>query len=291
MSAVKKRRGDRRDARLIRRIDDVNRFAPYLMRGRNESAVYFSQRVRVEKTRMFLKELNRIGEGNITMFHLVLAAIVRTIALWPQMNRFVVGNRIYSHDDITISFTLKQRRSVSASEAVLRIQFDGSDTLLDVARKAKEKILTARRDNTVLGEDKTISFFLKLPRFVINGAVSLMMYLNRFDLVPKSISGVDPMSTSAYLSNMGNYNISPPFHHLYEWGTSSLFLVMGNVHSEPCITGDHTVGIGEVIEFSYTLDERIGDGYYFTEAVKTFGELIENPEPLLSPPGPLPVDE
>ena len=291
MSVIKKRRGDRHDSRLVRKIDEFNKIFPYLMRGRNESAVYFKQQVRVEKTKEFLKELNRTNERTYTVFHLVLTALVRTMSLHPQLNRFVAGNRLYTRDEVIISFVMKKARNEAASEVILRIKFDKSDTIFDVAKKAKEQIGIAKRDNSVLGEDKTIGFFLKLPRFIINGCVKFFMYLNRFDMVPKSILDVDPMCSSAFLSNLGSYDINPPYHHLYEWGNSSLFIVMGNIHDEPCISDDNQIEVGQVLDFAFTIDERISDGYYFSKAVRTFAELIKSPQTLVNPPENLPVDE
>ncbi|MDR3643851.1 MAG: 2-oxo acid dehydrogenase subunit E2 [Clostridia bacterium] len=291
MDGVRKRRGDRQDARLVRKIDDFNKIFPFIMKGRNESAVYFTQQVRVEKTREFLRELNKKSEKTYTMFNLVLAAIVRTIALRPQMNRFIVGNRLYARDDIVITFVTKQGRSERAPEVVLRIKYDPNDTLIDITKKTAAQILQSRRENAELGTDKTIKLFLHLPRFVINGAVRLVLYLDRFGAAPKSILDIDPMRSSVFVSNLGNYDMQAPHHHLYEWGSSSIFVVMGNIHKSAIITDDDRIEIGEVIDFAYTIDERISDGYYFSTVIKTFGDLVENPEPLLSPPTELPVDE
>lgn len=291
MREIAKRRGDRRDARLVRSIDPFNRIFPFVMRGRNESAVYFTQQVNVKKTRQFLRELNKTSDRTFTMFNLVLAAVVRTMALRPQMNRFIVGNRLYARDDIILTFVTKQGRSEKAPEVILRIKYDAQDTIYDVTKKTMEQIIKARKETSVLGEDKVIGFFLHLPRCIINGVVRLVLYLDRFGKAPKSILDIDPMRSSAFLSNLGNYNIQPPHHHLYEWGNSSVFIVMGNVHKIPTITDDDQIEVSEVIDFAYTIDERISDGYYFSTAVKKFGELVENPEALLTPPGELPIDE
>jgi hypothetical protein len=261
------------------------------MRGRNDSAVYFKQRVRVEKTKEFLKEFNKTNEGTYTFNHLVLSAIVRTLSLHPQLNRFVAGNRLYTRDEVIISFVMKQARNEAASEIILSIKFDKTDTLFDVTRKVKEQMRIAKKESSALGEDKTIAFFLKLPRFAINGCVSFFMYLNRFDLVPKSILDVDPMCSSAYFSNLSSFDINPPFHHLYEWGNSSLFVVMGNIHDEPCISNDKQIEIGQVLDFAFTIDERVCDGYSLSKAVSAFAELVKSPESLLNPPEKLPVDE
>lgn len=287
----KKRRGDRHDARLVRKIDEFNRIFPFIMPLREPSSVYFKQQVRVEHTRAFLRELNKTSTHSYTMFNLVLASVVRTIALRPRINRFIVGNRVYARNDIIITFVTKRGRSDNAPEVILRIKYDPADTLADVTHKTTAEIIKTRKEASVLGEDKAIRFFLHFPRFVINGVVRLVNWLDRYDLVPKSILDIDPMRSSAFISNLGNYGMGAPYHHLYEWGDSSVFVVMGDAHKVPVVTEDDRIEVAEVVDFAYTIDERISDGYYFSTVIKTFKHLMENPEELLTAPQNLPVDE
>ena len=235
MTTYKKRRGDRKDARLVRKIHAFEKMYPYIMRGRNESTVAFKQQLRVENARAFLRELNQKNNTSVTLFVLAVAALVRTIALRPWMNRFICGNRIYARDEIIVTFVSKQRRSEDAHDVILRIPFGRQDTLIDVARRINDQVRESRKNRSVLGEDKTIDFFLSLPRFLINAAVRAIFFLDKFDRVPKSILDIDPMRSSAFISNLGSYDIGAPFHHNYEWGNSSVFLVMGKTYKTPVV--------------------------------------------------------
>lgn len=289
-TVIKKKHGDRDDARLVRNLPQFNQIFPYIMPTREASSVYFTQQIRIENARKFLHELNKRENASYTLFNLVLASIVRTLTLRPRANRFVVGNRLYSRDNIVITFVTKQGRTEKTNEVILRVPFERTDTLQDVTRKAKEYILKARKAASVVGEDKVIRFFLHFPRCVINWVVRTVMWLDRFDKAPRSILKIDPMRASAFVSDQGSYDMGAPFHHTYDWGDSSLFLVMGAAHKVPVVTDDDKIEIGEVVDFAYTVDERISDGYYYSTVVHTFENIMLHPEQLLAPPENIPTD-
>jgi hypothetical protein len=73
-------------------VDDappMRRMMPHLMPGRNESAVYFEQIIDVTETLAYLARRNQgAGEKQVTLFQIVLAAMLRTFVERPDLNRF-----------------------------------------------------------------------------------------------------------------------------------------------------------------------------------------------------------
>jgi hypothetical protein len=110
----------RPDGTRLRDIDPFMQFFPFIMRNRNESAIYFKQEVDITSLKAYLHERNHAaaatGGSKITLFHAVLAALVRTIAERPQMNRFVIGRRIYQRHDIKLAFVMKREFKDDAKE-------------------------------------------------------------------------------------------------------------------------------------------------------------------------------
>jgi hypothetical protein len=98
----------------------------------------------------------------------------------------------------------------------------------------------------------------------------------------------DPLFTSVYVANLGSIGLDSPYHHLYEWGTASLFMVVGRVfQKEARKSGNGRLGAPELKHFvniKFTVDERIAEGIYFAHAAALFQRLVAKPESLELPP-------
>ena len=103
------------------------------------------------------------------------------------------------------------------------------------------------------------------------------MFLDKHGLLPNAIINVSPFHTSAFLTNVASLGIDAIFHHLYDFGTTGLFLAMGKkkksyiyeddeIHQEKCIT------------IAFVGDERICDGYYYASSFKQLSKYLRKPE-------------
>lgn len=79
---------------------------------------------------------------------------------------------------------------------------------------------------------------------------------------------------------MGSLGLKTPYHHLYEWGTASMFVSMGRVYRKECGKGAGR----RYITLKITLDERIADGIYFAHASSLLERFMKKPEELEQPP-------
>ena len=106
---TKKRFGDRRDAVLIRDADPMHSFMPYLLLGRTDNEAVLNDEVDLTAVTRYLEEKNASSpDFKYTIFHVVLAAIAKTVYLRPAMNRFLQGHRTYQRNDINFSFVVKR---------------------------------------------------------------------------------------------------------------------------------------------------------------------------------------
>ena len=63
----------RSDGELVRDLEPTKGIVPYLMRGRNESAVYFEQQVAMRHADAYIREFNVAHPGTpITIQHVVM---------------------------------------------------------------------------------------------------------------------------------------------------------------------------------------------------------------------------
>ena len=64
----------RKDGKLVRGGDPMMHIMPYLMKGRNESAVYFSKTIYIDEIQEYIRKKRRNGE-RITVFNIVVASL------------------------------------------------------------------------------------------------------------------------------------------------------------------------------------------------------------------------
>ncbi len=94
----------------------------------------------------------------------------------------------------------------------------------------------------------------------------------------------DPFFSSLFLANLGSVGLSDTFHHLYEYGTVSVFGVVGTVRPTlvPVRGGPRHATARPV---RWTLDERVNDGFYAGRSLGIAKDVIEDPERFLGPAG------
>jgi hypothetical protein len=269
----------RRDGIHLGDIPALRRITPYLLRTRTSSVVYFPQRIEVDGLLTWLEESNagRPADQRITLFHVILTAISRTLRLRPEMNRFIAGRRTYQHRDIRISFIVKESMSDDAPETEVRLVFTGHETL-DQVRGLVSSAVEGKRGAVRGKDDQLTDFFASWPRPILNLIARLIATLDYHNALPAFLMDAIPLYTSVYAVNVGSLGIDPPFHHLYEYGSASVFVALGAVRQEAVVDEHGQVVARRCLSAVYTLDERASDGFYFARTAEVFRRLVANPE-------------
>lgn len=264
------------DGKPARDVPAYRRIVPFLMRGRNESAVYFEQRIDLTNTLPWLEAVNARQAQRVTLFHLVLGALARVLDERPRLNRFVTGRRIHQRDGIYISFAAKKRFDDDAPLSVVKRRFDPGEPLLDMVARLSENIADARSDRES-SVDKEVGLLLKLPTPLLDGAVRLVRALDFLNIAPRALLENDPMYASVFVANLGSIRIDAAYHHLYEHGNCPLFVTLGKIERVPVVTEDDRVEPRDVVHIKYTYDERIEDGLYCARALDILQRYLEDP--------------
>lgn len=277
----------RSDGVYLRRLPGFRKMFPFLMRTRTESVIYYSQRVRLGRTLAWLERANAGREKRLSIFHVVLAAAVRTLALRPDANRFVAGRRIYQRRTIDLSFIVKRALTEKAGETNLKLTFDPRSTVEDVAARAFAAVASTKAEKTS-ADEKTTDLVTSLPRSATRLALWGVRTLDYFNLLPASFIRGDALYASAYLANLGSIGLDAVFHHMFEWGNAPFFIVVGKRKKEPVVNDAGDVEAQDVLDLNISLDERVTDGVHYAGTVALLTDLIENPEKLEAPPAELP---
>ena len=286
----KKKWGDRYDGRRVRHGDPTNIIIPFLMKDRDDSQVFFDAEIDVSKVDAIIQEKRKEGI-DIGFLDYLLAALVRTISQYPRMNRFIAGRRIYARDDVRVSMAVKKRVSINTEETNVKFNFPREATVNDINKIIREEIAENKGEEASNDMDKLIGVLNKLPRWFYSMFIGLIEWLDFHGKMPKFIHEVSPFHTSVFVTNMGSIGAEPIYHHLYNFGTTSVFIALGNRRRLRVIDKDGKVREKRVMRLRFTADERIADGYYLSVALKYFTGLLTRPEELEAAPEEVKYDD
>ena len=289
MDKINRKRGDRRDGVWLRELDALHTIMPYIYPNRADNEAFISERIDLEPINRYLKEKNKEKEGEpYKFFHVLISALVKTITLRPKMNRFIQGYRIYQRNVLTMGFVVKKRFEDEAHEALAFIPFEPDTTIETVHLKMTEEINNCRGDapdNSTAGMEG----LKKLPKPVLTFVMWILRKLDFYGRVPEFLVKTDPNYASCFITNLGSIKLKSGYHHLSNWGTNSLFVIIGEKKLSPFYDEKGNVTMKETIDLGLTIDERIADGFYYSKTVKLLKHLLQHPE-LLELPADQEVD-
>ena len=275
----------RNDARLVYDMPAYNKLFPYMMKRRSDSLVYHSQILDVTNTLKYIRAYNAAKpEFRLKFFYVFCAAVMRMLAMRPEMNRFIVRNHYWQRNDYSLNFVVKEILTEDSPETSNPIYFRPDMTLMEYAKIIDDYINKSREVSKLSNStDDTANLFLRFPSFIISFALSILKLMDHFGCCPKSIRDADGLHTSVFISNLGSIGIEggTPHHHLYEWGTTSIFITIGSLERQREFDDDgKIVSVKETVEIGATLDERISSGFYFVKSIHYLQYLLNHPEEL-----------
>lgn len=284
---MKKKWGDRRDGVLIRKLDSMHYIMPLMYPNRCDNEAFLHVRVDLTNAMAYLEKKNA---GDIpyryNLFQMVVTAVLKTVTLRPELNRFIVNGSLYQRKELTAAFTVKKVFSDNGGEALARIHAKDSDTIDTIHDEIYRQVSFCRSDSK---DQSTASMDIiqKIPGKHLVGAIA--RFLDRHDLMPQAVIATDPYQCSAVLTNLGSLKIDAGYHHMTNWGTNSVFCAIGLMKKRPFYDDQGNVEMRMSVDLGLTIDERIADGYYYAKSVHLLQYLLEHPE-LLDTPLSQPVE-
>ena len=199
METQKKRRGDRKDGRLMRELDSLHYVTGILYPNRCDNEAYISQRIDLTNMNAYIAKKNETEtEFPYTMFHLVLAALVKTITLRPKLNRFIVNSNFYQRNEVSASFVVKKQFSDKGAEALAFLHCKDEYTLSDIHDYIRRQVTECRSDK-VDPSTGAMDILNRIPRFVSKAAIHLLMWLDKHGWAPQSLIATDPNHAAIFL--------------------------------------------------------------------------------------------
>jgi hypothetical protein len=271
--------GLRSDGKRIKNIDPFMKLVPHIMFDRTDAMVMQAQDYDCSGIDAYILEKRKTEGIRFTYLDILVAAIVRTIAQRPKMNRFVVNGRVFRRNNIQVAFAVKKKLIDAAEETTVKLTFDGTESIYDI----KEKVEAIVKENKGMSKkndaDKMAKILTRVPNFMIKGMVRFLMFLDKHGMLPKSVIDLSPFHTSVFLVHLKSIKMPPVFHHIYKFGTTGTFISMGQEKYEPVIKNRETkeIIVKKMLKAGVVVDERISDGLYNSLTLRLFKSIMEDP--------------
>jgi len=278
--------GDRTDGRKIRTLAPMAQITAYFQVERNTCSNLFEESFEISHVDRYIRQKRKEGLTDFGITHVLLAAYVRGVAKYPQLNRFISGQKVYSRgNDIQYCMVVKKEMTLDSPDTSIKVHLTPYDTSVDVYNKLNAAIEEVKKTQELDSSlDSLIMYLNLIPSVVLKFLVWLLKLLDYFGLLPKFLLELSPFHGSLFFTSMGSLGIRPIYHHLYDFGNIPVFGAFGCKRRALEVQEDGSILQKKYIDVKFVLDERIVDGYYYATFFKYFRRLLAHPEILDNPP-------
>ena len=269
----------RKDGRRIKTADPMYRVAMHIMAERNDATNCTKLYVPAAPIQTYLNEKRKQG---YTLSHLtvVLAAFCRTVAEYPELNRFIVHQKLFARNELSVGMVVLKPGEHDGT--MNKMHFHPSDTIFDVQKTLDEYVEQNRAAGETNNTDKMISALLSVPGLCRFG-VWFFKQLDKVGLIPKKVLDLSPFHCSMTITNLGSIRTNYIYHHIYNFGTTTLILAMGNAEEVPVKKKDG-IEFVRCIPIGVEMDERVCSGSVYAEAFHYMEKFFKDPSLLEVPP-------
>jgi hypothetical protein len=213
---------------------------------------------------------------------IVIAAIVRVLYTRPRLNRFIMRGSVYQRNEITVSMDVKKKLEDDGDQMTLKFHFTGRESLPQVKAILDDEITKNLDKNTVDKTTKYIGKLVKLPDFIFRWAIGLFRWMDKHGMLTKKMIDSSPFHTSCFFTNLKSIKLGHIYHHLYNFGTTSIFVAMGKEKVEPYVEDNKELKTAKILTLGISLDERVADGLYMGKSLRLLRDFITNPDTLMT---------
>ena len=269
----------RKDGRKIKTIDPMYKLISHIMVERNDSMNMIELTVQQDPIRKYIR---RKKDEGYTFSHLavVLAAYIRTIADYPFLNRFVVNKTLYARKEVAIGMVVLKPGETEGT--MNKMFFKPEMTIFEIQKVLDDYINTNRGAGKTNSTDRLMAFMLSIPGLARVG-VNFIKFLDWLGWLPKAIIDASPFHCTMTITNLASIGTNYIFHHVYNFGTTSMIMAMGNTREDP-VKRHGEIVFEKVIPIGLVMDERIAEGVQFAMACRKLQSILQNPEVLEQPP-------
>ena len=269
----------RADGYRVRGNDAMYELVPYIMPYRYDASNSVTVDIDLDLMQDYIRKCRKKGI-NMSHMSIIIAGALRIASQNPFLNRFVMNRKIYARNHFCVSFVTLQPGKTS--DTVNKLYFNLDDDIFTVNRKVQEAIERTQQPTSQNALDKLMASLVRLP-FLVGAAVGVLKLVDKYFTLPFSIINASPFHTSLFITNLASIRTNAIYHHLYEFGTTGIFISMGQPERRIEKNGE-TVEEKKIMPLGIVTDERIANGHYYGRCFRELNRYYKNPELLEVPP-------
>ncbi len=262
----------RPDGILVKNEDPMYYLIPYFLTKRYDAMNMITLDIPEMPMRAYMNEKRKEGK-QISHLALVLTAYLHTLEKYPALNRFIKGHNIYQHKDIKVSMVVLKP---DGSDTMSKIDLVPTDDVFDVQAKITGYIDQNRQVGEANSFDTAMKILTTKLRWLLPPIIGLIRFLDNHGLLPQSLIDLTPFHASLLISNLASIRTNHIYHHVYEFGTTSIAITMGNMREVPRRTKDGIV-FDRCMPLGVVMDERIASGHYMAQAFAQIKKYLADP--------------
>lgn len=268
----------RADGTRVKNADPMYTIAPFIMDKRYDAMNMITLDIPVKPMEDYIKSMRR-QDRFISHMALVIAAYLKAAKEYPRLNRFIVNKRIYERNEFSVALVVLKPGEDNSTMS--KIYLNPDDDIFTVQKKVEEYVSenknTAEANNSM---DRLLQTLMNMTG-LLSVVVGLFKFLDKWGWLPKKLIDASPFHASLTISNLASIRTNHIYHHLYEFGTTSMFITIGNKR-EVSIRKKDQVTITRCLPLGVVMDERICSGSYYAKAFAKIRAYLNDPT-LLEP--------
>ena len=263
----------RKDAKRCKDINGMGQILLDLKPHRYQGELYINQLMDVTELVKYIKEKKEQGQ-RLTYFHAFSTVIGKILYNRPLLNRFIANRHVYEHDDVSISFVMKVNFDDTSKEIMIVMPIEEDDNIFTIGKKISSKVDNIRsKKDTGTGANNAIEILGKLPNILRIPIVGIFKWCDRHGMLPQSLISDNIYYSSMLVSDIGSLHCGGIYHNVTDFGTCSGIITIGEIKEEK--VGKETK---YYCEFGITMDERVGDGFYYIKSIHLMQYILNHPE-------------
>ena len=262
----------RSDGRRIIHDDPMYQLVPYFLTKRYDAMNMITIDIPEAPLRAYMNAKRREGK-QVSHLALILTAYLKTLEQYPALNRFIVGHKIYEHNDITASMVVLKPGTELDTMSKIRLEY--GDDVFDVQDKITAYIEQNRQKGETNALDRLMNLLVRMSG-LLTAAIGLIRLADRLGILPKSLIDLSPFHASLLITNLASIRTNHIYHHVYQFGTTSISIAMGNMREVPRKSREGYV-FDRCIPMGVVMDERIASGHYMAQAFAQMKKYLADP--------------
>jgi hypothetical protein len=265
------------DSRPIPRSDIPFYNLPYLHAcgAEVDAAMVWGTEVEADDLQAFLGERNAHSPVLLSTAHVLLQATGRALARFPQLNRRVVGRRIYAFRQTNVRMSLYDRRRGDVDVVLL----ENADKLglEQIARQLWQAQLEHAWDRAPIRRDQRR--LRRLPAVLFDWCLRAYRALDRGFPLP-ALGRLDHLRSAAVLVNDLSFRGAPPMRSYkptrFPDDSTPLSVTLGPIEPRPVVHHGR-LAVAEVAPLFVRADHRITDSNLLGRFVAALRAMLADP--------------